>query len=116
MKFLALIFAALLAMPAAAQNFSAVLHPIPEAPTLTQQAQALFDDAMKRVPQIDTAGLAAQLKAQPETMVIDVRQPVELATLGGCIDSPRFANILRGWLEFQIEQAVPDKDAPIVVY
>lgn len=106
----------LLAAPAAAQNLSAVVHPIPEAPTLTQQAQVVLDDAMKRVPQIDTAGLAAQLKAQPETVVIDVRQAAELATLGGRIDSPRFANILRGWLEFQIEQTVPDKATPIVVY
>ena len=116
MKPLALILAALLATPAAAQNFAAVVLPIPEAPTLTQQAQGVLDDVMKRVPQIDTAGLAAQLKAQPETVVIDVRQPVELATLGGRIDSPRFANLLRGWLEFQIEQTVPDKATPIVVY
>ena len=116
MKPLALILAALLATPAAAQNFAAVVMPIPEAPTLTQQAQGVLDDVMKRVPQIDTAGLAAQLKAQPETVVIDVRQPVELATLGGRIDSPRFANLLRGWLEFQIEQTVPDKATPIVVY
>lgn len=116
MKPLAPILAALLAAPAAAQTLSAVVMPIPEAPTLTQQAQAVLDDVMKRVPQIDTAGLAAQLKAQPETVVIDVRQPVELATLGGRIDSPRFANLLRGWLEFQIEQTVPDKATPIVVY
>ncbi|MEW6118922.1 MAG: rhodanese-like domain-containing protein [Pseudomonadota bacterium] len=116
MKSPTLLLAALLATPAAAQNLSAVVHPIPEAPTLTQQAQAVLDDVMKRVPQIDTAGLAAQLKAQPETVVIDVRQPVELATLGGRIDSPRFANLLRGWLEFQIEQTVPDKATPIVVY
>lgn len=116
MKPLALMLAALLATPAAAQNFAAVVLPIPEAPTLTQQAQGVLDDVMKRVPQIDTAGLAAQLKAQPETVVIDVRQPVELATLGGRIDSPRFANLLRGWLEFQIEQTVPDKATPIVVY
>ena len=116
MKPFALMLAALLATPAAAQNFAAVVLPIPEAPTLTQQAQGVLDDVMKRVPQIDTAGLAAQLKAQPETVVIDVRQPVELATLGGRIDSPRFANLLRGWLEFQIEQTVPDKATPIVVY
>ncbi|MFN3716484.1 MAG: rhodanese-like domain-containing protein [Thiobacillus sp.] len=116
MKSTVLLLAVLLAAPAAAQTLSAVVLPIPEAPTLTQQAQALLDDVMKRVPQIDTAGLAAQLKAQPETVVIDVRQAVELATLGGRIDAPRFANLLRGWLEFQIEQTVPDKTTPIVVY
>jgi len=116
MKSLALILAVLLTTPAAAQNLSAVVHPIPEAPTLTQQAQTVLDAAMKRVPQIDTAGLVALLKAQPQTMVIDVRQPVELATLGGRIDAPRFANLRRGSLEFQIEAAVPDTSTPIVVY
>jgi len=112
----ALAAACLLSASVHAQNLSAVVHPIPEAPTLTQEAQAVLDAAMKRVPQIDTAGLAAQLKAQPETMVVDVRQPVELATLGGRIDAPRFANLRRGSLEFQIEAAVPDKNTPIVVY
>ncbi len=37
MKALALILAGLLAVPAAAQNLSAIVHPIPEAPPLTRQ-------------------------------------------------------------------------------
>ncbi len=114
--FSACLAAWLLSAMATAQNLSAIKRPPPEAPTLTQNAQAVLDAAMKRVPQIDTAGLAAQLKAQPHTVVIDVRTPTELATLGGRIDSPRFAHIQRGWLEFQIEAAVPDKATPIVVY
>ena len=114
--FPALAAACLLTALAHAQNVAAIMQPIPEAPTLTQDTQAVLDAAMKRVPQIDTAGLAAQLKAQPETVVIDVRQPVELATLGGRIDAPRVANLRRGSLEFQIEAAVPDKNTPIVVY
>jgi rhodanese-related sulfurtransferase/glyoxylase-like metal-dependent hydrolase (beta-lactamase superfamily II) len=116
MKAPVLILVALLSASADAQNLSAVVMPIPEAPTLTQQAQAVLDDAMKRVPQLDTAGLLAQLKAQPQTVVIDVRTPAELNLLGGYIDAPRFANVIRGWLEFQIEAAVPDKNTPIVVY
>lgn len=111
-----LLAAALLAGAAQAQNLSAIVHPLPEAPALTRDAQQLLDAVNARVPQIDTAGLVAQLKAQPETVVIDVRSTAELATLGGRIDAPRFANIMRGWLEFQIETAVPDKDTPIVVY
>jgi rhodanese-related sulfurtransferase/glyoxylase-like metal-dependent hydrolase (beta-lactamase superfamily II) len=99
-----------------AQNLSAVIMPPPEAPTLTQAAQRVFDEVNARVPQIDTAGLLAQIKAHPETVVIDVRTPAELNLLGGYIDAPRFANITRGWLEFQIETAVPDKSTPIVVY
>ncbi|MFP5409700.1 MAG: rhodanese-like domain-containing protein [Gammaproteobacteria bacterium] len=113
----ALLPAALLLSPAAqAQNLSAVVLPIPEAPSLTQAAQRVLDAANKRVRQIDTAGLAAQLKAQPHTVVIDVRTPNELNVFGGYIDAPRFFNITRGWLEFQIETAVPDKNTPIVVY
>jgi glyoxylase-like metal-dependent hydrolase (beta-lactamase superfamily II)/rhodanese-related sulfurtransferase len=101
---------------AQAVDLAAVKHPIPEAPTLSQAAQTMLEDVMRRVPQIDTAGLAEQLRVRPETVVIDVRTAPELANLGGRIDAPRFANLLRGWLEFQIETAVPDKDTPIVVY
>jgi hypothetical protein len=50
-----------------AQNLSAIMHPIPEAPALTQDAQKVLDAMNARVPQLDTAGLLAQLKAQPET-------------------------------------------------
>jgi glyoxylase-like metal-dependent hydrolase (beta-lactamase superfamily II)/rhodanese-related sulfurtransferase len=114
----ALLFPAALLLSAAAQaqNLSAIVLPPPEAPSLTQAAQSLLDAVNARVPQLDTAGLAAQLKAQPETVVIDVRTAAELNLLGGYIDAPRFANITRGWLEFQIETAVPDKATPIVVY
>ncbi len=113
-----ILFLSLLASPIAVLAFdaTAIIHPIPEAPTLTQSAQAVLDAAMQRVPQIDTAGLVAQLKARPETVVIDVRTAAELSLLGGRIDAPRFANIARGWVEFQVEAAVPDKTTPIVVY
>lgn len=55
------------------------------------------------------------MKAQPTTVLIDVRTPAELG-LSGHIDAPRFFNLTRGQLEFQIEVAVPDKNTPIVVY
>lgn len=105
-----------LAASAHGKDLSLIQRPIPEAPTLTAQAQQVLDAAIARVPQIDTAGLIAQLEATPETVVIDVRTPAELALLGGRIDAPRFANVTRGWIEFQIETAVPDKNTPIVVY
>ena len=108
--------ALLLNAAAQAQDLSAIKRPIPEAPALTQAAQRALDATNKRVPQIDTAGLVAQLKAQPKTVVIDVRTPAELTLMGGYIDAPRFFNLTRGWLEFQIEAAVPDKITPIVVY
>ncbi len=105
----------LLSSVAQAQNLSAVVMPPPEAPALTQAAKRVLDAANKRMPQIDTAGLLAQLKTQPKTVVIDVRTPAELAQ-SGHIDAPFFFNIARGQLEFQIETAVPDKATPIVVY
>ncbi len=97
-------------------NPAGVLLPIPEAPSLGQTGQEVLDAVMARVPQLDTAGLVSQLKARPDTRVIDVRTPQELANLGGHIGAPRFANLQRGWLEFQIETLVPDKSTPIVVY
>lgn len=107
--------ALLLSSTAQAQNLSAIVLPAPEATALTQTAQSVLDAVNARVPQLDTAGLLAQLKAQPKTVVLDVRTPAELA-LSGHIDAPFFFNIARGLLEFQIEVAVPDKTTPIVVY
>ena len=107
--------ALLLAATAQAQDLSAIVVPPPEAPALTQTAQALLDAANARVPQLDTAGLLAQLKAQPETVVLDVRTPAEVDD-SGHIAAPRFLNITRGLLEFRIEAKVPDKTTPIVVY
>ncbi len=89
---------------------------VPEAPALTVQAKQLLDEVNQRLTHLNTAELQALLKAQPNTIVIDVRTPAELALLGGHIDAPRFFNLTRGWLEFQIESIVPDKNTPIVVY
>jgi len=114
-KFVLLTAALLLTATAQAQNLSAIIVPPPEAPALTQTAQALLNAANARVPQIDTAGLLAQLKAQPETVVLDVRTAAEVDD-SGHIAAPHFRNITRGLLEFRIEGAVPDKRMPIVVY
>jgi glyoxylase-like metal-dependent hydrolase (beta-lactamase superfamily II)/rhodanese-related sulfurtransferase len=89
---------------------------IPDPPAVTATARQLLDAVNRRITNIDTAQLRAQLQAHPETLVIDVRTRAELAEFGGHIDAPRFANITRGWLEFQIESYVTDKDTPIVVY
>ncbi len=89
---------------------------IPEPPALTEAAKQLLDGVNKRITNINTQELQALLKAQPETVVIDVRTPAELALLGGRIEAPQFFNITRGWLEFQIESYVPNKNTPIVTY
>jgi rhodanese-related sulfurtransferase/glyoxylase-like metal-dependent hydrolase (beta-lactamase superfamily II) len=89
---------------------------VPEAPVLTVAAQELLAEVRKRISPIHTEELLALLKAQPETTVIDVRTPVELTLQGGHIDAPRFFNLERGRLEFQIESYIADKNTPIVVY
>jgi rhodanese-related sulfurtransferase/glyoxylase-like metal-dependent hydrolase (beta-lactamase superfamily II) len=104
-----------LAGAAHAQNFSAVVMPPPEATSVTPAVQKLLDAANKRVGQLDTAGFAAQLKAEPKTVVIDVRTPGEVAS-SGHVETAFFFNIPRGLLEFQVEAVVPDKATPIVVY
>lgn len=76
----------------------------------------LLDEVGPGVDNIDTAGLAALLQEQPTTWLIDVRNREEIDTLGGTIDAMRNLEIPRGWLEFQVEEAIADKDAPIVVY
>jgi len=107
----------ILLFPAAvrAQNLTAIINPPPEASAPTQAAKSALDAVNKRVSHLDTQGLLAQLKAQPTTVVIDVRSPAELE-LSGYIDAPLFFNIDRGLLEYQIEARVPDKATPIVVY
>ena len=110
-----LLAAAWLLTAAQAQTLSAVVMPPPEATAVTQSAQRMLDAVNKRVPQLDTAGLLAQLKTQPKTVIVDVRTPAEVA-LAGHIDAPFFFNITRGALEFRIEVAVPDKTTPVVVY
>ncbi len=68
------------------------------------------------IPNIDTAGLKAELAANENLYLIDVRTVRETNIMGGSIKAKRNIIIPRGWLEFRIEDAVKDKNAPIVVY
>ena len=66
---------------------------------------------------LDTPKFLALIESQPDLVVMDVRLPEELATLGGSIDSGRRDVVLsRGWIEFQAGDVVHDLDTPIVVY
>lgn len=65
---------------------------------------------------LDTAQLKALLDESPATWLIDVRNADEIDNLGGTIDAMRNLEIPRGWVEFRAEDAIADKDAPIVVY
>jgi glyoxylase-like metal-dependent hydrolase (beta-lactamase superfamily II)/rhodanese-related sulfurtransferase len=71
----------------------------------------------QEISNLNTAEFLSLIEQQPDLVVMDVRLPEELATLGGSIDSGRRDVVLsRGWLEFQAGDVVHDLDTPIVVY
>lgn len=70
----------------------------------------------QRIANINTEQLQQQLKQQPKTVVIDIRNKDEILQTGGMIKSAHTLNIARGWLEYFTPQSVPDVDTPIVVY
>jgi len=76
----------------------------------------ILDSVKSGITDIDTAGLQKLLETRPDTVVIDVRTPQEIAALGGMIEAPRNYNITRGWLEFRVTERVRSPDTPIVVY
>ena len=78
--------------------------------------EALLEQAKTTVQDIATDELAALLEREPTTAVVDIRTPREAWQAGGSIDAPRHLDMPRGWLELQIETAVPDRDTPVVVY
>jgi glyoxylase-like metal-dependent hydrolase (beta-lactamase superfamily II)/rhodanese-related sulfurtransferase len=81
-----------------------------------QDGEAALAEVQARIRNLDTDGLRAALEANPELVLIDVRMPDEINTLGGTIGAPNSFNIPRGWLEFRVADTVPDKDTPVVVF
>jgi glyoxylase-like metal-dependent hydrolase (beta-lactamase superfamily II)/rhodanese-related sulfurtransferase len=81
-----------------------------------QVGDAMLREISQQVTNLSTFELEETLAARPDTVLIDVRTPDEILLLGGMIDAPRSYNIVRGWLEFRIQELVPDPDTPIVVY
>src|SRR5467141_3823184 len=71
----------------------------------------LLKETKSQIREVDTAG-AAEAIARPGTVVLDVREPdeYEQGALPGAVHIPR------GNLESQVENRVPDRDAPVVVY
>jgi rhodanese-related sulfurtransferase/glyoxylase-like metal-dependent hydrolase (beta-lactamase superfamily II) len=66
---------------------------------------------------VDTQMLQRIIEENGNLVLIDVRTPDELASLGGTIDAGfRNYNVNRGWLEFRIEDLVPDKNTPVVLF
>ena len=92
-----------------------VVPQIPQMPPLDPQAQKLLDETQARIVNINTDQLIQQVDQYPETVLIDVRTADEIKQLG-TIGLYQNINIPLGWLEFRINDAVVQKDTPIVVY
>ena len=71
----------------------------------------LLAQTKQRIREVDTAA-AEQAITVPGTVVLDVREPdeYEQGALPGALHTPR------GHLESQVEDRIPDRDAPVVVY
>jgi molybdopterin/thiamine biosynthesis adenylyltransferase/rhodanese-related sulfurtransferase len=83
--------------------------PRPEDPMAS--FRELLSTTKQQIREVNTA-TAAELIERPGTVVLDVREPdeYEQGTIPGSIHIPR------GHLESQIENRLPDHDAPVVVY
>jgi adenylyltransferase/sulfurtransferase len=71
----------------------------------------LVREALRVVPEVDCAQARAIFDAQEGTVFLDVREPEEVyrGTIPGALPIPR------GVLEGHIEDALPDRDATIVI-
>jgi len=72
----------------------------------------LVEDAKARVHEMDAAGLLQKLRQKGSFRLIDVREAEEYAA--GCI--PGAEHLCKGIIERDIETAVPDPNAEIVLY
>jgi adenylyltransferase/sulfurtransferase len=71
----------------------------------------LLDQARSQITEVDAATAQAQIAGDPPA-IIDVREGDEVEQ--GII--PGATHIPRGFLELRVEDAVPDKDRPVLVY
>jgi len=83
---------------------------------ISEYGQSLLDDVNQRIHNISTSELQDMLDENDQLYVIDVRTAEEIVLRGGTIKSPNAFNIPRSWVEFRVEDRIPDKNAPIVVY
>ncbi len=84
-------------------------------PGITTGAQ-LQIEAEKRTTIISTQDLKKALDEDLDMVLVDVRLPSEIKSMGGAINAPQNRNIPRGWLEYRITSVALSKDTPIVVY
>src|SRR5262245_21072517 len=74
--------------------------------------QQIMEEAKQQVPEVSPDEVKARLAAGKKPIVLDVREREEFRQ--GYV--PGAVSIPRGFLEMRVEEAVPDKDAPIVAY
>ena len=86
-----------------------------EVPGITTGAQ-LQAEAEKRTTIISTEELKKALDENLDMVLVDVRLPSEIQSMGGAIKADQNRNIPRGWLEYRITSVALSKDTPIVVY
>jgi rhodanese-related sulfurtransferase len=72
----------------------------------------LVAESKKRIKEITAQELNARLKLNEPLVLIDVREDSELST--GII--PGSIHLSKGIIERDIEQTIPDMNAPIIVY
>jgi sulfur-carrier protein adenylyltransferase/sulfurtransferase len=72
----------------------------------------LVELARRQIREVDAAGLRARLDSREPLRLIDIREPDEWAE--GHI--PGAELIPRGHLEFRIDERVPERDTPVVLY
>ena len=82
----------------------------------TAATEKLLKDVNARIKNVTTEQLKSMLDKDRNMLVIDVRTEREINIVGGMIGAPGTTIIPRGWLEFRIADAAPDKNQPIVVY
>lgn len=72
----------------------------------------LLSRARAQIREVDTEAAARLLAADPRAVALDVREPAEFeqGALTGAVHVPR------GHFESQVENKVPDHDAPVVIY
>ncbi|KIM11505.1 MAG: hypothetical protein KU37_04665 [Sulfuricurvum sp. PC08-66] len=76
--------------------------------------QTLLDEAHKNVKEIDGATLQKMLDKEESFFLVDLRGNEQLAR--GEIYHIDSFKIDRGYLEFEIERKIPDKNATVVLY
>jgi molybdopterin/thiamine biosynthesis adenylyltransferase/rhodanese-related sulfurtransferase len=79
---------------------------------MTINSRDLLEQARLEVPEVDCPWLRETLERDPQHLVLDVREPEEVAQ--GLI--PGAIHIPRGYLELQVEAAIPDRSRPVTIY